>query len=226
MQEKKYQTLTAKAIDLLRHDILTSTFTPKQKLAIEALKQRYDMGATPIREALNQLTATGLVEAMGQRGFQVSSITPQELIDLFKVRELIEIEALKLSIERGDDVWESEVVARYHRLYKLETSKEFHQKPDLQEWLRRYRAFHTGLMKACGSKWLLKVQKMLFDQSERYRYLRLMTLTQIGDDLIKMSQDHEAMMQAVVGRKTREALRLLKTLYHNIIDGLLEEQQE
>ena len=61
---------------------LSCGFIIEEGLAIEALAERYDTSATPLREALNRLVADGLVERREQRGFIVAGISADDLAEI------------------------------------------------------------------------------------------------------------------------------------------------
>src|SRR3546814_19026824 len=64
---------------------------------------------SPLREALARLVGDQLVNSLEQRGFWVAPLSLEELDDISRVRNLVETEALRLSIENGDDAWEQQV---------------------------------------------------------------------------------------------------------------------
>lgn len=159
------KTLTDRAYRLLREDIVRGVFPPGEKLRIESLKQTYQVGATPLREALYRLSADGFVNVQGQRGFRVADMSLEELEDITNLRVVLENMALTQSIENSDDEWESRVVAAFHHLTKAENQKE----PDIQEWEVRNREFHLALVSCCDSPWLMRFHEILYDQHKRYR---------------------------------------------------------
>jgi GntR family transcriptional regulator, carbon starvation induced regulator len=77
---------------------------------MEALRQRYQVGASPIREALSQLTAEGLVVRVDQSGFHVAEVNPRDIDELLWVRCRIDEIALRESIARGVEEWEHQIV--------------------------------------------------------------------------------------------------------------------
>lgn len=161
------KTLTDQAYQRLREDIVHSKFEPGVKLGIEFLKRTYDVGATPLREALYRLSADGFVEVQGQRGFRVAGMSPEELADITDLRVVLEGMALTQSIENSDDEWESRVVAAFHHLTKAEN----HTDPEIHEWEIRNREFHLALVSCCNSPWLMRFHEILYDQHKRYRNL-------------------------------------------------------
>ena len=92
----------------IKADVTGGVFAPGQRLRIEDLRQAYGTGASPLREALSRLAAEGIVVSIGQRGFRVPPVSVEELRDITSMRILLETEALRQSIEHGDDEWEAE----------------------------------------------------------------------------------------------------------------------
>ncbi len=152
----------------VREDLLAGTFAPNEPLRLAAVRTRYDAGLTPLREALFQLAAEGLVTVEGQRGFRAAAISAEDLTDLTEQRVFLEGQALRLSIQLGDLAWESRVLAAHHRLAHTEMLG-----PGgvtlTADWTEAHRDFHRTLVEACGSAWLLRFRDVLSDQSERYR---------------------------------------------------------
>ena len=110
------QTLNASALTQLRSDIIACRLMPNERLRVEALRERYGMGTSPIREALMRLEAEGLVELEQNKGFRVSEVSRENLLDLMHTRIEIENIALRWSIEKGDVEWEANLLSAFHRL--------------------------------------------------------------------------------------------------------------
>ena len=186
------KTLTDQAYALLRDDIVHGRFKPREKLRIERLKRDYQVGATPLREALYRLSADGFVQVQGQRGFNVSDMSLEELEDITNLRVVLEGMALTESIQNSDDEWESQVVAAFHHLTKAESREE----RDFQEWEQRNRAFHLALVSRCGSGWLMRFYETLYDQHKRYRNIALINLGDRRD----VHAEHQAIFDAALAK--------------------------
>lgn len=199
------RTLAEGAMRAIYNDIVSARLAPGLKLKPEALKDRYGIGTSPIREALLRLSAEGLVRLEGQRGFSVPETSEAELLDIGKVRGQISVWALRLSIENGDDRWEASVIAAFHRLERIAGPMKRDPAAYKEEWELRNREFHAALEAACGSPWLLRMSNMVFTQSERYR-----RHTVEYDNLLPAAQDeHHAIMTAAINRDPDKAARLL-----------------
>lgn len=215
------RTLTDSVYHRLREDIIQGTLEPDSKLRIEPLRKRYSVGATPIREALSRLSSDGFVLTEGQRGFQVSPISPEDLEDVTELRVTLELQALRKSILTGKEDWESRVVASYYQLSKLEDSGKV---DDLVAWEQRNHEFHLALISSCTSRWLRHFYDVLYDQHKRYRNISL------TDNLVErdIHLEHQRIYEAALARdadtacyETEQHIRLTAETTQRILQKLI-----
>jgi DNA-binding GntR family transcriptional regulator len=90
-----------------------------------ALATQYQVSRIPVREALRQLDAEGLIAIVPNRGAVVPALSPDDVEELFSIRALLEPEVLKLSIPQltEEDCSEAEAVLRK---YVSELCREDH----------------------------------------------------------------------------------------------------
>jgi DNA-binding GntR family transcriptional regulator len=192
--------------DQLRTDLLGGELEPGSKLAIEALAERYETSATPLREALNRLVSDGLVERREQRGFLVAPISAQDLIEITKTRCWLEEVALRESIAAHTTVWEEALVLAHHRLAKTPRSLSDKTFQDNPAWEPLHRAFHSALISGCGSRWLLLFCEQLADQHHRYR--RLSAPRAFAKRSVK--SEHQQLFEAALAGRADDAVVLLR----------------
>jgi DNA-binding GntR family transcriptional regulator len=200
-------TLSERAAILVERDIIAGQLAPGARLGIVDLVQRYDIGATPLREGLSRLVSRGLIVGIGQRGFRVADISREDLADITDMRSLVEIEALRLAIAHGDDGWEAGIVGSLHQMRRHieRTGNDFREgAPDFD---RLHKAFHTSLLSACGSKRLLSAHSDLYDQAYRYRRVMMRGF----DSGRKFVAEHQRLADAVLARDVGKAQAMLKT---------------
>jgi DNA-binding GntR family transcriptional regulator len=161
--------LAEQAFVRLRRDVLTGAHAPGAKLKVEELQGSYGYSSSPLREALNRLSQEGLIRADDRRGFRVAAISRADLADVTHMRLLLDVQALRASMEHGDDAWEAAVVAAAHRLEKAEA--QLGDGPTVLDdaWSQVHREFHLSLLAACPSERQRTLCASLFDQAERYR---------------------------------------------------------
>ena len=199
------ESLASTAYERLRFDIISGVFPPEAKLLIRQLCDRYEMGLSPIREALNRVSRDGLVEHHDQRGFTVTPVTEADLEDITKARCWANEFALRESIASGDQAWEEAVLIAYHRMARLPGPAEQSDAPVDAAWERAHRIFHTSLISACGSKWLIGFCEQLFDAADRYRFLSRLQFR----GRAQRQNEHRDIMDAVLRRDADQAVQLL-----------------
>ena len=168
------QSLVELALGRLRDDIVFAVYKPEQKLNIESLKKRYEMGGTPIREALNRLVVVGLVEALPLKGFRVHSVALEEAEDLLMNRSWVESLMIEQSLLQADDMWESLCIAALHRLKRCTQHEDFGSAESLRKWVQLSNEFFAALYRLNGSLWLSKMYADLYLHSMRYEYQSLL----------------------------------------------------
>jgi DNA-binding GntR family transcriptional regulator len=178
---------------------------PGEKLKIEVLQREFNFSSTPLREALNRLTAEGLAIFEENRGFRTAPISAADLSDITRTRILVETAALADSIENGDSEWEGRIVSAFHRLDRIDRQIESGSVPRGEDWTQMHKAFHMALLSACRSPRIVTMCASLFDQSERYRRLstRIRTVPRHTGD------EHKTIMQAILDRDLGQANALL-----------------
>jgi GntR family carbon starvation induced transcriptional regulator len=197
-----------RAYKQLKTDIIKGTFRPDEKLRMSALKERYDLGIGPLREALSQLVAEHLVVAISQRGYRVAPVSLAELHDIYDARAQLEAMMLGLAIERGDDAWEADILAKSYHLSKISEANT----PDslLDIWDARHSAFHTALVRGCCSPQLMKVRDGLFDKVQRYRHFWLKETVFSEQALDKKRQEHDALVEVTLAHRKEDAEQMMR----------------
>ena len=193
----------------LRHDILNGRLAPGRRLRMKALKERYDVGHSPLREALNRLTASGLIDQVDGKGFQVSITSADELQELVKTRCWLEEIALRQSIRDGDAAWEERVLLACHRLSKVPRSTGEHPFQTSPEWDKRHREYHAALISACGSQILIGYCEQLHERMLRYRTLA----AAVARNTRSEKSEHQAIREATLDRDADLAVDLLTAHY-------------
>jgi DNA-binding GntR family transcriptional regulator len=198
------QTLNASVLSRLRSDIITCRLMPNERLRVEALRERYGMGTSPIREALMRLEAEGLVTLEQNKGFRVSEVSQTSLLDLMRTRIEIESIALRWSLENGGVAWEADLLSAFHRLSRQSKIDPANRDVISEAWSREHAEFHAALVAACGSPTMLEIRTRLFEQAERYVALSIMSNGPLRDDV----GEHKQLMRAALNRDIGKAIEL------------------
>jgi DNA-binding GntR family transcriptional regulator len=210
------RTLVERAYLALRQDVVCGKLAPGERLRVEHLKDRYEVGAGTLREALSLLMADALVTSEGQRGFRVAPISLADLEDVTNTRVMLETEALRQSIRRGDARWEADVISAYGLLTQSDTDLAG---SGSEYWERCNKSFHESLISAYDSAWTKYLLGILYRHAERYRNInwRLTAAHASGRDV---RREHEDIFRAAIDRQEARASLALEAhvrLTHDIV---------
>lgn len=207
-------TLATSVYGAIRRDIMEGRRKPGEKLRFDFLREQYEAGVSPIREALSRLSADGWVVRQEQRGFRVAEISRDELLELVRTRVLLESLAVREALARQDAAAEEALVLAFHRL-----SKEPRQRDGGRngEWERRHKQFHMALVAGCRLKWIIQSCEQLFDVAERYRLLAAASYPER-----KEQEEHRGILDAYVSGDTDRLAGLLARHYQVTVDIILK----
>lgn len=174
----------------IEEDILSGKFRKGDKLVEQAICDEYEVSRTPVREALSQLEAEGLVESIPNRGCFVTGISSEEMDDILVLRKIYEVQATMWAIDRITD----------EEMEELEENFEFMEfytmKKDVEKMLNINASFHQMIYRASHNRML---EQML---SSYQLYVKYAT-KYAGDDteyLDELLKEHRAIYQAFIDK--------------------------
>jgi GntR family transcriptional regulator, carbon starvation induced regulator len=227
-------TLTSRLEDALRADITHGVLRPGERIRAIDLTVRYGVSQTPLREALQRLSAENLIEVDPRLGATVTRISEFDLHDVYDVLRLLDATALERAIERGDAAWARDIDTAFGALaaataqqesVTAETPDEDRRRIDQQASMAHWQ-FHAALYAACGSPWLLRFIRTIHQQAERYRMIALR-----GNSGFRRPSTHEhhGILQATRARDADAAVKALRdhlTLTVDLVVQVLKEDAE
>lgn len=206
--EGKLPTRASTVYERLHDDIITGALQPGAKLRVKELIEKYNTGNSPLREALNRLSANGMVRREENRGFRVPPASTEELMELTRTRCWVEEIALRESINNGGAEWEERIVLAYHWLSRA-ASNEGGIDSTSPDWEAHHREFHQALISACKSQLLMDFCSELSQRSFRYRNLVEVVEYRDRHEL----EEHNELQEAALSRNADLAVELLKKHY-------------
>lgn len=126
-----------KAYDYLKHAIVSGAYNPNQRLKVLQIADKLNMSRTPVKEALGRLAQEGLVKRDLGSGYVVQGLTVQEILDLYRVREVLEVEAAREALPKLN----SEVLQQMRET--LDRADTWLEQRHFDEFLRVNRRFHN-----------------------------------------------------------------------------------
>lgn len=196
----KRQSVPESLRDSLQERILNGEFREGDALIQDAIAEEYDVSRMPVREALRQLEACGLIAMRTHKGAVVTSVPTEQIEELFELRALLECDLIVRAIKRmtDQDIAEARAI-----LEQLETS---FQDGDMASWGRLNWAFHRRLYLPADRVQTLAILQGVNLRVERYIRLHLL----LTDGLESAQRDHREILRLCALREADRAAAFLK----------------
>lgn len=179
----------SRIVSELRRAIVNCEYAPGDRLHIASIATRHEASPGAVREALSRLAGEHLVTAIDQRGFRVSQLSLDDMLDLYTTRASIEERAVQESVKAGGDEWRASLTACFDRLQGSGPNTLIND-----EVLEAHEAFHRELLAACPGVWLKRLFETMFRACERYRFYACHYLT----DKRNPMEEHKAVYDAAM----------------------------
>ena len=195
------QSLTSAVADKLRDRIIRGEIPEGSQLRQDAIATQYKVSRIPVREALRQLDAEGLITIVPNRGAVVPALSPDDIEELFSIRALLEPEVLGLSIPRltEQDFTDAEAVLRR---YVSELRREDH----LAAWGRLNWQFHSILYSRANQPRFMAIIRNVNNSGERYTRLQLY----LTHGTKRANEEHHQILELCRKRDVAAACKLLR----------------
>lgn len=204
----------------IRADILSAKLVPGQRLKFPDIVDEYGASVGVIREALNQLVAERLVSVQPNRGFQVVTLSVEDLWELTEARVELESLVLRLSVCKGDTAWEARVIGAYHILDRTPVNAEGDEPGRVSsDWARVHADFHQALLEGCGNVRLLAAAMQLREEAELYQHW---AVSRGGLRHEQFAREHRELRDAAVARDSERAADLLRAHLVHTADAVFD----
>lgn len=192
--------LRERVVEILKDAILSGELKPGQPLVETELATQLGISRAPLREALQQLNAEGLIEVVAYHGASVKRLTGSDIEELYSLRLILETFATCRIIERGDPAVSARLRSIFEAMLAAGNAGDIRQVSVID------RAFHDALIE-CSSHTLL--QSTWSAVSLRVR--QVMALRNLRNtDIKQIAYNHLPIIEAIEQKDEAEALRLLK----------------
>lgn len=193
--------------DQLEQEIVTGVLAPGDRLDEVKLAERFNVSRTPIREAFQQLSASGLLELRPRRGAFVRTASVREIIEMFEVMAELEgmcgrLAARRISPEQAADL-RAAMVACEAAVDGGDTDAYYYENE----------CFHQIIYRSCGNSFLTSQAAMLHRRLKPYRRLQL----RVRGRMKQSCREHQQIVDAIAGEQAEVADRLLRD--HVLIQG-------
>ena len=203
------RTTTSIVADEIRHRIMNGQLAEGEQIRQEAIARDLGVSRIPVREALRQLEAEGLVTLVSHKGAEVTRLEPSEIKELFEIRTMLETWLFEQAIEMLslDDLKEAETLIEAMRT-----------EASIEDWGALNWQFHETLYRSAQKPATIKILKRVHDNIDRYVRIQI-TLTEDARD--RAHQEHQAIIDAARNKNPKVAVALLADHITHVKEQLL-----
>ena len=206
-----------KAYSRIQDMIVAMEIKPGENLTVNALSERLNIGATPIREALTKLESEGYVYSSNGRK-TVHMLTVEQLKEIFDVKAVLEPAVGRWAAERGNSQQRKEMKKLISRMLTLT-----HQRPDsedrmqyLDKWLTLDKKLHHLIFEMANCPTAEKIIQRLNIQWHRAR----ISLYILEGRIARSAKEHEEFSNFIIEGKGEEAERSMRNHMLALVDEI------
>jgi DNA-binding GntR family transcriptional regulator len=195
------RSLHAELVGEIRAMIVEGTLAPGDKIAEQALSDRFGVSRTPLREALKFLAAEGLVQLLPNRGAIVARITAKEIDELFPILGTLEALAGELALANATDA----DIAGLRRLHEAMIAR--YRAGKQIPYLKLNRQFHEALFRLARNDALMDMYRQLLVRTHSVRFI----VKKNASEWHAAVDDHEEIIAAIAACDATRLAAILKT---------------
>jgi DNA-binding GntR family transcriptional regulator len=202
MSENLIRTMSGQITARIREKILTGVYPPGSALLQDVIAAEFGVSKIPVREALVQLRAEGLVDVFAHRGFQVRPLSSLEVDEVFRLRSQIEPLAVAEGARRAEAEDRDATRLAFGNLNDALAAGELYESGDLN------RAFHIALIVPRLQPITAEILSRLHTLSQRYVRMHLLPPGRVK----RATLEHTGLFEAWMNNRIEEVMHL--TLAH------------
>jgi DNA-binding GntR family transcriptional regulator len=191
------RTASSAVTQLLRQSLDHGRWASGEPLRQEEIAAEFGVSRVPVREALFQLQAEGLVQMVPNKGMYVRSATAAELREWFRLRLLIETDVLEQAVPLHD-------AASLNRLETVQAALD--KARAVSDWIAGDREFHEALYAPAQRPESLAIVRRLRFLVDRFYFAKMKPTTRAQ----AWHEEHHALIRAVRRRDAKAAVRVLQ----------------
>lgn len=204
------QTAQEAVLDALRRMVVTGELAPGTPLRQDAIAKMFGVSRVPVREALRILEGEGKLQHTAHQGYRVSKLSIEELLEVYRLRDLLETEVVRTSVPRLTDEHLARMRAAMDHMDRAADAEDV-----IQVGVGN-RAFHFAILEPSGMTLTLRILGQLWETTDPYR--RLYFTRPITRE--NVNAEHAEIFAACAAHDVDRALTLLNEHRNHAVEDL------
>jgi DNA-binding GntR family transcriptional regulator len=206
--------LGVRVYERLRDEIVSGELAADTALVQEQVAERLGVSRTPVRDALNRLAHENLVTWLPGNGYIVNALQPDDIAEVYQVRQSLETLALRLACGHHNQAQLTRLAATIEDMTAADPA-------DAATQFELNRTFHMSLVEPCGNALLLRLIDTLWNHPVNRRITR--SYVHDAGNVALMVSEHEALLDAA---RTGNEERLISLATQHMYTGYQETLPE
>lgn len=198
----------------IREAIFTGELKPGDRIIETYWAKELGVSQGPVREAIRDLEALGLVETVPFKGSRVRSMTDKDVQDNYSVRICLESKSIRDAITMLTDEQMGKLTEQLFSI--LEQMDDCANRGDLREFTDCDTAFHRAIIDATGNLVLLR----LWEQCNMRNWFTVSALTD-AESLKQLQAGHQRIFSAICAKNVEDATSTLENHLTKLMDGFI-----
>lgn len=201
-------------LNAIRDAIFAGELNPGDKIIETFWAKELGVSQGPVREAIRDLEALGLVETVPFKGSRVRTLTEKDIRDNYSVRICLESKSIRDAISQLPAQGLEELVRRLREI--LEEMDGYAVQGDLRHFTECDAAFHRAIIDATGNLVLLR----LWEQCNMRNWFSISALTD-AESLKQLQRGHQRLVEEIAVRDERAAVSTIEDHLTSLMDGFI-----
>lgn len=207
---KRPPTAQAFVLAELRRMIIAGEVQPGQPLRQDALATRLGVSRVPLREAFKTLEGEGQIVHEPHRGFKVAQLSLADLLEVYRIRQVLETEAARAAVERADEAPLQEIRQAAADVEAASAAG------DIMAMTEANRRLHFTLLSSAGMPRLERLIQVLWDATDTYRFVYYGTPA----NRQRVELEHALIIEAFTARDAERLVQQLDGHRDHAVDAL------
>ncbi len=207
------QSLRDMAFEAIKRRIITCDLRPGEVLSEAVLSEMLNIGRTPVRQAIDRLMTSGLVDVLPRKGVMVKPITLDEIFDIIEVRLINESHCARRAATQADDSEIARMAANVNAMWSAAESADIDAMMDLDH------AFHAIISGASRNAVVAEILGNLHDRSTRLWFISLRAVEQH----VRVCEQHAAIVDGIRRRDPDAAEAAIREHIESFRDNLTRQ---
>lgn len=196
-------------VKYIREAIIAGHIAEDEPIRQDEIAKLFNVSKIPVREALKQLEAEGLVEFKKNRGAIVTRISEEELAQIFEVRVMLETKLIQLAVPN---------MTKETFKKADEICNKFIDTMDIGSWTTLNWQLHACLYEPAQRPYMLALIRSIYDKIERYLRIQM----NISEGKTLANEEHRKIVEACKMKDVNLAVKLIEEHINTVCQSLYD----